>query len=365
MRKNMSTVLFKDAKNYPLTAEVMVIDDQLTSRIIMESIVKSIGDNIRVRTFDNALSALGIAEEVPPDLIIVDYKMPEMNGVEFTRKIRNMPKCMDIPIIVFTIVDDKSVMYEALEAGATDFLTKPIDHYECKVRCRNLLTMRRQQIIIRERATTLETLVLNATHTIHAREKETLALITRITDVKDNYTGYHPARVGSIARIIGKELRLDENICELLEIASPLHDIGEVCIPSHILMKFGLLNPDEIEVMKQHTTLGHDLLIKSSSSILKFAAVIALNHHEHYDGSGYPNGLHGATIPIEARIVAVADAFDAMTSYRTYRTSRSVDEAIKELVSKKGRIYDPECVDALTKNLHIINTLQNEKIITK
>jgi two-component system response regulator RpfG len=165
----MTTALLKNAKNYPLTAEVMVIDDQLTNRVIMESIIKSIGDNIRGTTYDNAISALNIAEDYPPDLIVVDYKMPEMNGVTFTKQIRAMPQCMDIPIIIFTIIDDKSVMYEALEAGATDFLTKPIDHYECKVRCRNLLTMRRQQIIIRDRASTLETLVRNATHWVLPR----------------------------------------------------------------------------------------------------------------------------------------------------------------------------------------------------
>ncbi len=361
----MSTVLFKDAKNYPLIAEVMVIDDQLTSRIIMESIVKSIGDNIRVSTYDNAVSALSVAEMSPPDLIIVDYKMPEMNGVTFTRKIRAMPKCMDVPIIIFTIIDDKSVMYESLEAGATDFLTKPIDHYECKVRCRNLLTMRRQQIIIRERASTLETLILNATHSVQAREKETLALLTRISDIKGNYTGFHPARIGTISRIIAKELGMDNNFCELIEIAAPLHDIGEMRMPDEIMMKFGLLSADETETMKQHTKLGHDLLIRNNSPVLKFAASIALNHHEHFDGTGYPNKLAIINIPIEARIVSVADAFDAMTSYRTYRPLHSIDEAVQDLVRKKGNEYDPACVEALIKNINTINTIQNNKIVTK
>lgn len=357
----MSTLLFKDAKNYPLTAEVMVIDDQLTSRIIMESIIKSIGDNIRVTTFESPIAALAIAEKTPPDLIIVDYKMPEMDGVTFTRKIRSMPNCMDVPIIVFTIVDEKSVMYESLEAGATDFLTKPIDHYECKVRCRNLLAMRRQQIIIRERANSLETLIRNATHSIHAREKETLALITRISDPKGNYSGFHPARIGSISRIIAQELDLDNNFCEMIEIAAPLHDVGEMRIPEEIIMKFGILEEVEIETMKQHTILGHDLLSQNTSPVLKLAASIALNHHEQFDGTGYPNKLKGNNIPIEARIVSVADAYDAMTNYRTYKASQCTDEAIKDLNSKKGQIYDPECVDALIKNLHVINNLKNNK----
>ena len=363
-KTDMSTVLFKDPKNFPLTANVMVIDDQLTSRIIMESIIKSIGDNIRVRTYDNAMSALSVAEQVPPDLVIVDYKMPEMNGVDFTRKIRAMPKCMDVPIVVFTIVDDKAVMYEALEAGATDFLTKPIDHYECKVRCRNLLTMRRQQIIIRERASTLESLVYNATHSIHVREKETLALVTRITDVKGDYTGYHPVRIGAISRIIAKELGQDDEYCDLIELAAPLHDIGEVRIPVDILLKFGSLDEEEAEVMKTHTMLGHDLLNRSSSSVLKFAGGIALNHHEKYDGTGYPSGLTGDKIPLEARIVSVADAFDAMTSFRTYRQAIPLETIISDLENEKGKAFDPKCVEALIKNMDIINSLES-KINTK
>lgn len=361
----MTTVLFKDAKNYPLTAEVMVIDDQLTSRIIMESIVKGIGDNIKVRTFDNALTALDIARETPPDLIIVDYKMPEMNGVEFTRRIRSMPDCTDIPIVVFTIVDDKSVMYEALEAGATDFLTKPIDHYECKVRCRNLLTMRRQQIIIRERASTLETLVLNATRSIHVREQEALTLVTRIADTKGNYSGFHPARIGAISRIIARELKLDTKFCELIEITAPLRDIGEIRIPDDILLKKGMLDEDETKIMQQHTLLGYDLLNRSSSSVLKSAALIALNHHEYINGKGYPNSLSGDNIPLEARIAAVADAFDAMTSPRSYRPAYSTNDAVKELLYGRGSHFDPACVDALVNSLDEIVTLKSGKIVTE
>lgn len=357
----MSTLLFKDSRNYPLTAEVMVIDDQLTSRIIMESIIKSIGSNIRVSTYDNPMSALKVAAENPPDLIIVDYKMPEMNGVMFTRKARTLPQCADVPIIVFTIIDEKSVMYDALEAGATDFLTKPLDHYECKVRCRNLLTMRRQQIIIRERAATLETLIMNATHSIHAREKESLALITRVTDVKGNYTGFHPARIGVISHLIAKELGMDEDFCNMIEIAAPLHDIGEVRLPDEIMAKFGVLSENDKELMKQHTYLGHDLLARNSSPVLRFAANIAMYHHEHFDGSGYPRGISGIDIPLEARIVTVADSFDAMTSQRTYRPVYTMEDATKELVNKKGREYDPQCVDALLKHTDKLALKPSEK----
>ena len=135
-------------KEQSLVANVMIVDDQITSRIIFETVVQSIGHNIRIRSFDNALTALQVAAYEGPDLIIADYKMPEMDGVEFTRRLRQIPSCVDVPVVIITIVDDRTVMYDALDAGATDFLIKPIDHYECKVRCRNLLTIRRQQQII-------------------------------------------------------------------------------------------------------------------------------------------------------------------------------------------------------------------------
>ena len=347
----MSTVLFRDTKSLPLTANVMVIDDQLTSRIIMESIINSIGDNINTKTYDNALIALDTAKNTPPDLIVVDYKMPKLNGIEFTSEIRRTPQCMDIPIIIFTIVDDKSVMYEALEAGATDFLTKPIDHYECKVRCRNLLTMRRQQIIIRERAASLEKLILNTEQSIQLRELETLFLVNRITDIKGDHSGYHPVRMGKVSSIISKGLGMDEEFCDQIEFAAPLHDIGEIRIPSYLLRRFGYLDRDEIDLIKEHTILGHELLNRSSSPVLQLAAIIALYHHERFDGQGYPNKITGTAIPIEARIVAVADAFDAITSHRSYRPAKSLDETLEILISEKGKAFDPECVDALIRNI--------------
>ena len=360
----MSTVLFKDQKNFPLIANVMVIDDQLTSRLIMESIIKGIGDNIKVFTFESAISALESAYKSPPDLIVVDYKMPDMNGVEFTRQVRSLPECMDVPIIVFTIVDDKSVMYEALDAGATDFLTKPIDHYECKVRCRNLLTIRRQQIIIKERAITLEQFVHDTKESIQLKEKELLKLVNKITDFKGNYIGYHPLRMGMISMLIAKEMRMDKKFCNLIEAASPLHDIGEILIPSYIYLKSGTLNQDEIDIIRQHTTNGHELLNNYTSSLLKLAATIALTHHERFDGTGYPNNLKGYDISIESRIAAVADAYNAMTSPRNYRPAYTSDEAIEIIVADKGKAYDPKCADALVKNINEINLIDDNSLIS-
>jgi len=343
----MATVLFKDVKSYPLVASVMVIDDQLTSRIILESILKTIGNNITVRTFDNATSALRVAEEDPPDLIIADYKMPELNGVEFTRRLRTIPSCTDIPIIIITIIDDKSVLYDALEAGATDFLNKPIDHYECKVRCRNLLTLRRQQLIIRNRASSVESQINEAIHRVQRRERETLELLARIGQYRDNQDVIHTHRIGKISALIAGSLELDAEFCDTIELAAPLCDIGKIGVPNSILHKRDGLKPEETEILQSHTTFGYDLLKDCDSPFLQMAATIALYHHEMFNGEGYPHGLSGQDIPIAARITAVADAFDILLQRRPCGQAGGIQNALDEIQTLKGTKLDPQCVNAL------------------
>lgn len=342
----MSTVLLKDLKSYPLIASVMVIDDQITSRIILESVLKTIGNNISVRTFDNAVSALSVAEEDPPDLIIADYKMPEMDGVEFTRRLRALPGCTDIPVIIITIIDDKAVLYEALEAGATDFLNKPIDHYECKVRCRNLLTLRRQQLIIRNRASSVETQINEAIRQVQNQERDTLQVFSRSGLVRDGYTETRNQRLGRITRLIAESLQMEENFCNNIEVAAPLNDIGKIAVPDQILLKKGPLDADETEIMKSHTTMGYDLLKNSISPCLRMAATIALYHHEMFDGGGYPHGLSGEDIPLAARITAVADIFNALISSRPFRKALDIEVALEEIQGLKGTRLDPRCVEA-------------------
>ncbi len=342
----MATALFKDLKSYPLIASVMVIYDQLTSRIILESILKTIGNNITVRSFDNALSALNVAEQDPPDLIIADYKMPELDGVEFTRRLRALPGCSDIPVVIITIVDEKSVLYEALEAGATDFLTKPIDHYECKVRCRNLLTMRRQQLIIRNRANSVETQINEAIRQVQTREKSTLELLAGIGRYKDNFDGPSQHCIGLASAIIARAVGMDYEFCNTIEAAAPLYDIGKVGTPDDILLKEGPLNDRETAVMNSHTTLGYELLKPYDSPYLRMGATIALYHHETFNGDGYPYGLQGEDIPIAARIVSIIDVFFALIRKRPYRDAWSIEDALNEISNLKGIKFDPRCVDA-------------------
>lgn len=332
-----------------LNASVMIIDDQMTGRLILETIIKSIASNINVRSFDNAAVALEVARTEPPDLILTDFKMPDMDGIEFTRQIRCLPDCYDIPIVIITIYDDRTVLYKALDAGATDFLRKPVDHYECKVRCRNLLTLRKQQLIIKNRANVLQSQVHLATEAIHVREKETLYRLARAGEFREVNIGRHPLRMGKFAMIVAEALGLPEQECRILEFAAPMHDIGKIGIADAILNKPGRLDASELEAMKEHTTMGHELLKDSPSPYLQMGAIISLRHHEWFDGSGYPDGLKGEDIPLVARIAAVADVYDALISQRIYKDSCSHEEALDYLKSGRSTHFDPDAVDAFVK----------------
>ncbi|MCS3903769.1 two-component system response regulator RpfG [Methylohalomonas lacus] len=349
----MSRTTSQSAQN-SLNATVMIVDDQMTSRLILETITKSIASNIEVRSFDNAETALELARQQPPNLVLADVKMPHMDGIEFTRQLRSLPNCHDIPIVIITIYDDRTTLYKALDAGATDFLRKPVDHYECKVRCRNLLAMNKQQLIIRNRASSLESQVHLATEAIHTREKETLYRLARAGEFRENISGRRLLRMGQFSVIIARALGLPEDECRILEFAAPMHDIGKIGIPDAILKKPDRLTTEEFEVMKNHTTIGYEILKDSPSPYLQMGAIIALNHHEKYDGHGYPNGLKGEDIPLVARIAAVADVFDALISKRSYKDAWPRDDAYSFIKIARGAHLDPACVDAFVENYSAI-----------
>lgn len=340
-----------DSKKTRLQPLVIIVDDQLTGRKIMEELVRSIDSALVVETYSDPYEALDRIAEVAPDLVLTDYKMPAMNGVSFTRNVRSIPGCADVPIVVVTVLDDRSIRYQALEAGATDFLTRPIDQIECRARCRNLLTLRKQQKIIRNRATWLEEQVSVATREVRAREEEALLRLAQVGEFREDATGDHVLRVGRYCRLLGEQLGLSEPACEELELAAPLHDVGKIGIPDQILNKPGPLTPQEWSVVQTHTTLGYEMLKESRSRYLRKAALIASHHHERFDGTGYPAGLQGEAIPIEARIVAVADVFDVLISARPYKAAWTVEAAIGYVREQAGLHFDPSCVEAFDTRL--------------
>jgi two-component system response regulator RpfG len=337
---------------------VLVIDDQAISRMILEELVRSVDQDVQVEAFADPVKALEWAKNYTPDLILSDYRMPGMDGVEFTRWVRRIPSCADIPLIIITCVDDKAVRYRALEAGATDFLIKPIDHHECRARCRNLLAMRQQQQIIKDRARWLERQVNESTRKIVLREQEALLRLARAGEYRDEDTGNHVIRMAGFARMIAEQLGRPAEECDLIEHAAPMHDIGNIGLPDAVLHNPGKLTSAGRAIMQTHTTIGSEILRDSPSCYLQMGAVVAQSHHEWFNGEGYPQGLKGQDIPLAARIVAVADVYDALVSKRPYRSAWPMHRAIDYLVEHKGRHFDPDCVDAFAAGMDQIDNIQ-------
>ncbi len=330
---------------------VLIVDDETTGRTISSKIVEQVADNIIVVPFDNPMDALVWLDDHHPDLIITDYRMPGMDGIAFIKQVRSRQEHEDIPIMMITVVSEQAIRHEALDAGATAFLTRPIDQVECRTSCRNLLKLHEQQMIVQDRADWLERQVELATEKVVAREKETLLRLAMAGEYKDKDTGNHVVRMAKYARCIAEDLGLSKQECEDIEYAAPMHDIGKIGIPDSILLKPGKLEPAEWEVMKAHTIIGHSILTNSHSRYMELGAVIALNHHEKFDGSGYPNGLIGESIPLVARIVAVADVYDALMSERPYKKAWEQADTERYLAENKGTHFDPICVDALLNRM--------------
>ncbi len=339
---------------------VLIIDDEFTSRIILKKIVLGIQRDIIVESFSDPVAAMAWLTGHLPDLVIADYMMTEMSGLEVIQHIRKADQLKDVPIVVVTANDDRDIRYKALEQGATDFILKPIDPYECHSRCRNLLSLRMHQRIILERAQSLEQAVMAATHQILAREHETLYRLARAGEFRDSETGNHILRMAKFSRLIAEAIGMERDLCEAIELAAPMHDIGKIGIPDHILLKPGKLTPDETAIMNTHPMLGFQILQHSSSKFVSLGAEIALNHHERFNGSGYPRGTRAGEIPLAARIVAVADVYDALTSPRPYKSAWPTDDALKYLTANKGSQFDAECVDAFISQLNKISLIEHQ-----
>jgi putative two-component system response regulator len=285
-----------------------------------------------------------------PDLIIVDYMMPHLDGLEFIRQCRNAPALQDCPILMVTAAADKTVRYAALETGATDFLTKPIDIHEFIPRVRNMLQLRAAMAATNHRANELAVAVREATEEVQMRERETIMRLARAAEFRDPETGSHILRMAHYSATIAQHMGLPDETVDLMLSAAPMHDIGKLGTPDHILLKPGRLTPDEMEIMRQHASIGYEILRNSSSPMLQMAAEIALNHHEKFDGTGYPHGKIGEEIPLTGRIVAVADVFDALTSVRPYKAAWDLERTREHMVAGRGNHFDPLCVDLFLDN---------------
>lgn len=327
---------------------VVIVDDTPLNLTLMDMLVGRVG-GCQAMCFADPVAALAWCADNEPDLIIVDYMMPGVDGLEFIRRIRARRDHDDLPILMVTASHERRTRYEALECGANDFLTKPIDPHEFEPRVRNMLKLRQAHLATLDRAASLAEAVRVATAEIQDRERETITRLARAAEFRDPETGAHIQRMAHYSALIARRLGQDEGHVAAILQAAPMHDVGKLGIPDYILLKAGRLTHEEFAVMKRHPVIGHDILKDSASRVVQVGAVIALSHHEKFDGSGYPNGLSGTDIPLEGRIVAVADVFDALTSERPYKRAWPMEQAISLLRIGRGTHFDPDCIDAFLR----------------
>jgi two-component system, response regulator RpfG len=319
---------------------ILLVDDSMANLVIYKAIVRNQAGCTAI-PFTSSTEALQWCGSNELATAVVDFSMPELNGLEFISRFRQLPHKLEVPVIMITGEKDRALRYRALEAGANDFLEKPIDVVECSARMRNMVELHRNRSQLENRALWLAEEVKKVTAEIRTRERETIMRLSRTAEYRDTQTGLHIVRMAHYAKAIGKAAGLSETEQELLLLAAPMHDIGKVAIPDSILLKTGKLDAGEYATMQTHTTIGHSILKDSSSTLLQKAAEIALTHHERFDGTGYPHGLKSINIPLAGRICAISDVFDALTSERPYKAAWDVADAAAEISRGAGHQFDP------------------------
>ena len=327
---------------------IVMLDDERISLAVLKNHVGKL-DGAKGVPFTFPADALAWCAENPADVVIVDFNMPDMDGIEFAQRFRRLPGMADIPMIMVTGTRDIALRRRALTSGINDFLTKPVDVIELRARLQNMMALRASQKNLAQRARQLAIEAFRsgqAAAEIAARERETLLCLSIAAERRQPETHEHFVRLGLYSKLIGLRVGLTEDEGEQLRLAAPLHDVGKLGIPDHILLKSGKLTDAEWKVMKQHTVMGAEILRQGESPILKAGAQIAISHHEKFDGTGYPYGLKGDAIPLYGRIVAIASVFDALTSAKPYKPAWEVGRALSVMKESSGTQFDPDCLNA-------------------
>lgn len=340
---------------------VLVVDDSPENLELMGGLL---GDLYRVKVANSGSRALKILEgELLPDLILLDVMMPEMSGWDVCRVIQSTKRLAHIAVIFLTAKTSPDDEKLGFDLGAVDYISKPINPATLLARVKTHLSLKRMSDVLRNRNLVLKDEIDKGVQEIRAIQETTIHAMASLAETRDNETGNHIRRtqnyVKTLAQTLSKHPRFahyltDEQI-EMLYLSAPLHDIGKVGIPDHILLKPGRLDAAEFEIMKTHTTLGYQSILSASerlsagSSFLTCAMEIALSHQEKWDGSGYPQGLSGDAIPISARLMAVADVYDALISERYYKKAFSHESAVGIILEGRGSHFDPDVVDAFQR----------------
>jgi putative two-component system response regulator len=339
---------------------ILVVDDVPENLTLMASLLR---ERYRVKVATSGQVALDIVASAPPDLILLDIVMPGLDGYEVCRRLKSDPATCDVPVIFLSALNDGHDETRGFEAGAVDFIMKPVISSVVHTRIANHLALKSARDFLRDKSAYLEQEVQRRTREVSTIQDVTIIAMASLAETRDNETGNHIRRTQHYVRLLAKTLQhherfrdeLTDDAIELLFKSAPLHDIGKVGIPDAILLKPGKLTVEEFEVMKTHTTLGRDAiahaeaLYGTTNSFLRYAREIAHYHQEKWDGSGYPEGLAGDAIPVSARLMAIADVYDALISRRVYKPPFTHEKAVGIITEGRGRHFDPDMVDGFLK----------------
>jgi putative two-component system response regulator len=332
-------------------ARVLVVDDAPANIELLRAVLQGAGD-VEVTGVTDSSRVLALVDECDPHLILLDLHMPPPTGMEVLEQLRERFADGGPPVLMLTGDTTLDVRRRALGLGARDFVTKPFDVLEIELRVRNLLQARRSDLSLASRADELEAAVRARTEELEDARLEALERLALAAEYRDDHTGDHTRRVARTARLLGERLGLSARELDLLELAAPLHDVGKIAVPDAVLLKPGRLTADELTVVRSHVTVGARILGGSDSPLLRLAEGIALRHHERWDGGGYPDGLAGEEILLPARIVAVADVFDALLCARPYKPAWPLERAVAEVIAGAGTQFCPATAAAFERLAH-------------
>ena len=330
-------------------ARILMIDDEPANLRVLEKLLSRVGYE-EVSTLADSRLARDRVRSFDPDLLLLDLHMPHVDGFGVMEEVALEVNADEyFPILVLTGDLDPELRQRALAAGATDFVTKPFDAVEVALRIRNLLETRHLHQELRHHNETLEERVRDRTRELAHAQVEILQRLALAAEYRDDVTGRHAERVGVLSALLGARVGMDERNVRLLRRAATLHDVGKIGIPDAILMKPGPLTPQEFQVMKSHTEIGARILSGSGFPLLRMARVIALHHHDRWDGKGYNEELAGEDIPLVGRVVALADVFDTLTHERPYKEATSIPDAVEIIRDERARHFDPQVVEAFAE----------------
>jgi len=330
---------------------ILAVDDEECNLVVIKAMLAPLGHQVLLAR--NGYEALSIALQNHIDLILLDVTMPGVDGFEVANRLKHSEVTRTIPIVMVTALNEVEHRVKAFDVGADDFLCKPVDRTELQARVRSLLQVKAYHDHMQDYQQTLEAEVSKRTadlaealRELQASSLDTINRLSAAAEYRDEDAGSHIVRIGLYAAAIARTLGLDADTVDRIRYAAPMHDIGKIGLPDRILLKPGALKPDEWEIMKQHTVIGAGILAGSDRDFIQTAEQIALTHHEKWDGSGYPRELSGEDIPVEGRITAIADVFDALTIKRPYKEALSLRESLAIIESSRGTHFDPDVADA-------------------